>query len=144
MASVILLMMLGCSKTPEEVTTSPSPTQTSRAITSGHRCKLRDKQPYPEWFPDEVPLPKGSYFSKDLPPKGGFHRGLLVLSVKADEFKRFTQTQWDSKGIALFRPDSEPGEVESFFRTSTGTGLFKANDVLCGTPHTRLLFIYRV
>jgi hypothetical protein len=139
----IAALSISCSKTPVDTTTTPSPTPTSRAITSGPRCKLRDEKPFPGWLP-EVPLPKGSYFSQDLPVRGGFHRGVLLISMEAAAFKRFVGRTWERAGISLFRPDSEPGEVESFFRTSSGTGLFKANDVLCGTPHTRLLLVYRV
>jgi hypothetical protein len=138
----LALPLFSCSGTPARTTKPSNPTPTSRAITKGSRCKLRGEKPFPRWVPD-VPLPKGSYFSEDLPVRGGFHRGVLVISLDAAAFDRFVKRTWERADIALFRPDSEPGEVESFFRTSSGTGLFKANDVLCGTSHTRLLLIYR-
>jgi hypothetical protein len=93
--------------------------------------------------PADVPFPAGSYFFKDLPVKGGFHRGYLVLGIDSEQFGAYVDKQWTKKGITMFRPDREPGEVESFFNAARGNGLFKANDVRCGTPHTQLLFIYR-
>jgi hypothetical protein len=93
-------------------------------------------------MPPEVPLPDGSYFYKQLPPKGGLNRGLFVMRIDVDAFKAFIGSEWQKAGIQLLRPDQEPGELEDLFRTSRGTGLFKANDVICATPYTRLLLVY--
>jgi hypothetical protein len=57
-------------------------------------------------------------------------------------FKRFVDLRWKREGITILRPDQEPGEVEAVFTTPRGTGVFKANDVICDTPYTRLLLIY--
>ncbi|MEA2516700.1 MAG: hypothetical protein QOG16_538 [Actinomycetota bacterium] len=93
-------------------------------------------------MPAEVPLPKGTYFYKPLPEKKGLRRGLFVMKVDVAAFKDFVDTEWASAGIQLLRPDAEPGELEDLFRTPRGTGLFKANDVVCRTPYTRLLLVY--
>lgn len=87
-------------------------------------------------------MPAGTYFYKPLTEKRGLNRGLFVMRVTTTEFKDFIENEWEPKGIQLLRPDEEPGEVEDLFRTPRGTGLFKANDVVCQTPYTRLLLVY--
>jgi hypothetical protein len=96
----------------------------------------------PGWFPKEVPLPAGTYFYRRLSPRAGLNRGLLAMRIDTKAFKRFIDRKWKRAGIRLLRPDQEPGEVEDIFATPRGTGVFKANDVICATPYTRLLFIY--
>lgn len=96
----------------------------------------------PDWVPDEVPLPAGTYFYKALPPRGDLDRGLFVLRIGAKAFKTFIDERWPRAGIRLLRPDEEPGEVEDVFATPKGTGALKANDVICAAPYTRLLLIY--
>jgi hypothetical protein len=65
-----------------------------------------------------------------------------VLRIDTTEFRTYVRSRWPKAGIFLARQDSEPGEVESLFTTSRGTGLFKANDVICDPPYTTLLLIY--
>jgi hypothetical protein len=66
-----------------------------------------------------------------------------VLRVDAAAFRTFVDKAWERAGITTLRPDREPGEVEDLFQTPAGTGIFKANDVICDVPYTRLLLIYR-
>jgi hypothetical protein len=93
-------------------------------------------------MPAEIPLPEGTYFYKELRPKGGLDRGFFAMQIDASSFKKFIDSRWKRAGIRLLRPDQEPGEVEDIFTTSRGTGVFKANDVVCEPPYTRLLLIY--
>jgi hypothetical protein len=95
----------------------------------------------PAWVPDDVPLPPGTYFYRALPDKKGLNRGRFVLRIDTTEFGEFVKTRWVQEGISLGRQDSEPGEVEALFRTSSGFGIFKANDVICDPPYTTLLLI---
>ena len=96
----------------------------------------------PRWVPEDLPLPKGTYFYKPLPPRKDFTRGLFVMRVDADSFRAFVDRRWRRAGITTLRPDEEPGEVEDIFQTPGGTGVFKANDVICDPAYTRLLLIY--
>ena len=65
------------------------------------------------------------------------------MRVDAQAFRAFINEKWKRAGIRFLRPDAEPGEVEDIFSTPHGTaGVFKANDVICSPPYTRLLLIY--
>jgi hypothetical protein len=64
------------------------------------------------------------------------------MRVDVDAFRAFVDARWKRAGIRTLRPDREPGEVEDIFQTPTGTGVFKANDVVCKIPYTRLLLIF--
>ena len=140
-----LVLLSACSSptpAPRNDATLPSPTPSSKAIIAGPNCRLPEEKPLPNWMPKEVPLPPGTYFYRSLPPKRGLDRGHFVMRIDANAFQSFVDTSWDRAGIRLLRPDREPGEVEALFTTSRGTGVFKANDVVCRTPYTRLLLIY--
>lgn len=139
--AMALIGLCGCSNPVAGPAPSP-PSPSSRAIQGGPDCGLPHKRPTPAWFPEDVPMPKGTYFYKPLSPKRGLNRGLFVLRVDADGFRTFIDKRWRRAGISTLRPDREPGEVEDIFRTRSGTGVFKANDVICETPYTRLLLIY--
>ncbi len=118
-------------------------TPRSKAVTPGPDCETPARKPTPKWVPRELPLPKGTYFYRSLPVRKGFHRGRFVVpGLDARAFKRFAFARWPRAGFELPRPDSEPGEVESLLRAASGTGLFKANDVLCEPPYLTLLLIF--
>jgi hypothetical protein len=142
---VAMVLLLGACSSGGAVappTPQASPTPTSKAILAGPNCHLPKRRPTPVWMPDEVPFPAGTYFYKPLSPKKNLHRGLFVMRVTSLEFKDFVDSKWTPRSIQLLRPDQEPGELEDIFRTPRGTGLFKANDVICETPYTRLLLVY--
>jgi hypothetical protein len=140
---VLLIAFSACNSEPTDATPAgPRPSPTSKAIQGGPDCGLPEKIPAPAWQPKEVPLPAGTYFYKQLPSKRGLDRGLFVVRIDVKAFKRFIDSDWPPAGIQLLRPDREPGEVEDIFATPRGTGVFKANDVICKTPYTRLLLIY--
>lgn len=66
-----------------------------------------------------------------------------MLRIDAKAFRAFIDERWRRAGVRFLRPDAEPGEVEDIFTTPGGTtGVFKANDVICSPPYTRLLLIY--
>ena len=133
-------VLSGCSG-PPAAAPRPLPSPSSKVIQGGPNCRLPRKRPMPEWAGD-LPLPPRSYFYKALGRKAGLERGLFVLRVDANGFRAFIDTEWKRAGIRLLRPDAEPGEVEDIFSTPRGTGVFKANDVVCTPPYTRLLLIY--
>ena len=111
-------------------------------IQGGPDCHLPRRRATPRWVPENVPLPAGTYFYKRLPPRRGLDRGLFVLRSDAKSFRAFVDRRWRRAGITTLRPDEEPGEVEDIFQTPSGTGVFKANDVVCEPPYTRLLLIF--
>ena len=122
---------------------SPKPTPSSMAISPGPGCTVPKEKEQPEWVPADMPLPKGSFFYRELDKRGGFDRGRFVVQIDTVELRRFVFKEWPEAGFVLTRPDSEPGEVESLFRSPDGTGLFKANDVICDPAYTTMLLIFR-
>lgn len=140
----LALLLVGLCACSDPAPTSPRAIRSprSKTIQGGPDCSLPRKRPAPSWVPEELPLPKGTYFTKRLRSKGSFHRGLFVLRIDAEGFRSFVERQWKAAGITTLRPDREPGEVEDLFNTRGGTGVFKANDVVCDPPYTRLLLIY--
>jgi hypothetical protein len=120
-----------------------SPTPSSAAISPGPGCTVLKEKKQPEWVPEDMPLPRGTYFYRELDKRGGFNRGRFVVQIGTVELRRFIFEEWPAAGFVLTRPDHEPGEVESLFRGADGTGLFKANDVLCDPAYTTMLLIFR-
>ena len=87
-------------------------------------------------------MPPNTYFYRTVQGKPGFDTGRFVLRVEAAAFGRFVKAHWPRAGFSLARPDSEPGEVEALFTGRAGVGLFKANDVVCESPYTRLILVF--
>src|SRR5918999_1029275 len=55
---------------------TPAPPQATVALP---RCKYPKKLPYPDWVPDDLPLPEGTYAYQHLDPLGGYKRAFFVL-----------------------------------------------------------------
>lgn len=142
LTALVLLFPIACGNDAPAPSPRALPSPTSKAIEGGPNCRLPRRRPTPRWVPEGLPLPPGTYFYKQLSPKRGLHRGLFVLRVDATGFRAFIDRRWRRAGITTLRPDEEPGEVEDIFRTADATGVFKANDVICDPPYTRLLLIY--
>lgn len=144
-ASLLALNLISCGGSDEP--TSPQarrdrPRPRNMTITPGGHCRVPAAKEMPRWFPKGLPLPEGTYFYREVFAKGAFHRGLFVMSLDTGAFFRFVQAQWRKAGVFVSRQDREPGEVESFFTFRGGTGVFKANDVICDPPYTRLSLVY--
>ena len=138
-----LALFTACSSSePSKTAGNARPSPRSKFITPGAGCSTPKEKADPKWMPGELPLPKGTFFYRDLGRKGGFDRGRFVISLDTIGFRKFVRDRWPQADISLARQDTEPGEVESLFTTPQGTGLFKANDVLCEPPYTTLLLIY--
>lgn len=142
-AGVVLAVSLAaCGGPSTDAAGRPDPTPTSRAITPGPGCKLPRKLPEPRWLPRDLPLPRGTYLYDELRPKAGLHRGKFAVRSQVTQVAAFIRKRWPAAGYALARPDSEPGEAEALFTGPRGSGLFKANDVLCDPPYVTILLIY--
>jgi hypothetical protein len=92
------------------------------------------------WLPADLPLPPGSYPTREYPSEGRLHRGLLYVPVSISEFVRFALAEWPGRGYLLGRGESEPGEAEDGFRKGAFAGAFRARTAYC--DRTELLLVY--
>jgi hypothetical protein len=92
--------------------------------------------------PRDLPIPEGTYASQRLPTTVGYSRGLFVLPLNTTDFAKFVLKKWPEAGWQLGRGDAEPGEVEDQFVKAPAFGAFKAQDMVCKTPHAIMLLIY--
>jgi hypothetical protein len=96
----------------------------------------------PSWLPRDLPLPKGTYESQNLPNNGGYSQGIFVVPGDLSTIARFVLAEWPNSGWVLGRGDSEPGEVESQFSRGPEVGAFRARAVYCDPGFSLMLIIY--
>jgi len=99
----------------------------------------------PDWFPDDLPLPAGSYVSLTPEQRApGIDEIVFTAKGSLDDFVSFVLERWEDAGWSLGRGEREPGEAESIFFTA-GTeryGQFRARQVYCDESYTEVqLFV---
>ncbi|MFN2545596.1 MAG: hypothetical protein ABR600_13655 [Actinomycetota bacterium] len=149
-APIALALLLGaCGGGGSSADGTPQPSRTSAtsavptpSLSPLPKCKLPKRIDFPSWVPKDLPLPEGTYASRRLPKTVGYFRGLFVLTVNTTDFAKYVLKEWPAAGWQLGRGDAEPGEIEDQFIKSPAFGAFKAQDMLCSTPHAIMLLIY--
>jgi hypothetical protein len=126
---------------PKKTTIAPS-FSPAPVPTGIPECKTPKEVDYPDWIPDDLPLPEGTYAYKNLAPLGGYRRALFVMDVGTRQFIKLVLREWPKAGYVLGRGDAEPGEVEDDFRKPPAVGAFKANDVYCDPGYTVMYLIW--
>ena len=96
----------------------------------------------PEWVPDDLPFPEGTYASETLDTSFGYNRMILVVPGSLVELARFVLTEWPKQGWVLGRGESEPGEIEDQFAKPPAVGAFKAQEQYCAPGYSLMLVIY--
>ena len=89
-------------------------------------CQFPKQLATPDWMPDDLPFPPGTYVMQDLGVDGGFHKALMVVPNDLTTFTKFVLDQWPKSGYQLGRGDSELYEVEDIFTKAPSVGAFKA------------------
>lgn len=150
-AACAALLLASCSGDSGPKAGGPKPTTSSQRasiITAAPQqtgipeCEKPKEVPFPDWVPDDLPLPEGIYAYKNLPPVGGYQRSLFVLDEGTRQLIKLVLREWPKAGYALGRGDAEPGEVEDDFRKPPAVGAFKANDVYCTPGYTVMYLIW--
>jgi hypothetical protein len=141
LALVVLVGLSGCAVAPS-AGGSPSPASTAIPDEDLPVCVPPPKVPTPSWFPADLPLPPGSYFTRDLTPAAPYHRGLFAAPGSVEAFGRFVLSRWPSEGWLLGRGDAEFGEVENQFVRGSAAGGFRARDAFCKPGYVNVLIIY--
>jgi hypothetical protein len=123
--------------------TTVAPASPAPSLSNGvPECKKPKEVAFPEWIPEDLPLPEGTYAYKNLAPLGGYKRALFVMDVGTRQLIKLVLREWPKAGYALGRGDAEPGEVEDDFRKPPAVGAFKANDVYCTPGYTVMYLIW--
>jgi hypothetical protein len=105
-------------------------------------CKYPEKIPTPDWLPEDLPFPPGTYTYQEISNEGGFHRSLMVLPTDLTTWTKFVLTEWPKAGYVLGRGDAEPGEVEDQFLKAPTIGAFKAVAEYCSPGFSRMLLVF--
>jgi hypothetical protein len=108
------------------------------------RCpRFPEPIPFPEWVPDDLPLPKPIYAYQRVAKQGGFEGAYFVLKgTTTVELTKLVLREWPKAGYTLGRGDAEPGEVEDDFHKPPAVGAFKANDIYCRPLHSIMYLIW--
>ncbi|MDP8955576.1 MAG: hypothetical protein M3N24_01255 [Actinomycetota bacterium] len=106
------------------------------------QCENPPRIATPEWFPEDLPLPQGSYTTQALPASFGYQRAVLVVPGTAEDFGRFVLREWPRAGWVLGRGDAEPGEVEDQFLKPPAIGAFRVRTEFCSPGYSLMLLIY--
>lgn len=106
------------------------------------KCDYPDRIATPEWLPDDLPFPAGTYTIQELGQAGGYHRAVMVLPGDLTAWTRFVLQQWPRSGYILGRGDSEAFEVEDLFTKAPAVGAFKAVSVFCTPGYSKMLLIF--
>ncbi|HXJ66501.1 MAG TPA: hypothetical protein VNN79_22305 [Actinomycetota bacterium] len=105
-------------------------------------CQFPARLDTPDWMPDDLPFPPGSYVTQELGLDGGFHKALMVVPTDLTTYTKFVLEQWPKAGYQLGRGDSELYEVEDIFTKAPAVGAFKAVSQACSPGYSKMLFIY--
>jgi hypothetical protein len=106
------------------------------------KCQYPKKLQIPRWFPDDLPLPPGTYTQERLMTLEGYRRVLLVIPVTLDELTRHVLEVWPRSGWTLGRGDSEIGEIEDQFSKPPAFGAFRAQGVICDPGYSLMYLIF--
>src|SRR5438477_4420159 len=140
----------GCSRgSGVRSATSASQTRATTA-SSGAGSRFGPCQPLPQpgappaWFPDDLPLPAGSYAVGEIAgAPATFHKGVWAANASLRDFVRHVALgQWEARGWRLGRGDAEAGEAEDDFHRGKAAGTFRARAVYCNTAWTELVVTF--
>jgi hypothetical protein len=105
-------------------------------------CDYPEQIEEPDWLPDDLTFPEGTYASQRLEDSYGYKRGIFVMRTSLSAFTQHVLTEWPELGWTLGRGDSEPGEVEDQFTKPPAVGAFKAQSVYCDPGYAVMILIY--
>ena len=96
----------------------------------------------PDWLPDDLPFPPGTYVNEIIRPADPIHRAMLTTAGSLDDFVRFVLSEWPARGWKLGAGDREADEAEAPFGRNDGRfGQFRVRDVYCGDSNVEVLLI---
>lgn len=146
LTAAVALALAACgggSTTPAAPTVGPTPTGIAGIDPASlPECEYPDRISFPSWFPEDLPLPPGSYAAEKLTAVQGYRRSLLVVQRSLAEFQDFVLDRFPQEGWVVGRGDTEPGEVDLQFSRAPSVGAFRALDQFCRPGFVLVLMIF--
>jgi hypothetical protein len=76
------------------------------------------------WFPRDLPLPKGSFASRNLAATGGLHRAELIVPLGIRRFHHFISVRWTAAGYVVGRIAVGDNQFSGAFVKGPARGTF--------------------
>ncbi|HVL90872.1 MAG TPA: hypothetical protein VM841_11635 [Actinomycetota bacterium] len=119
----------------------PAAVPSTPATLTGNCLQPQPEIARPGWYPDDLPMPEGSY-AIDVPPAaGGLRRVVFSVSGDLTDFVRHALGVWPKHGWSLGVGESEPGEAEDNFLKGERYGIFRARSIMCDQSRTWVLMV---
>lgn len=120
---------------------SPTAMPTAPQTVSGNCLQRQPKIDSPSWYPDDLPMPDGSY-AIDVPPaSSGLRRVVFSATGTLRDFVKHALEVWPKQGWSLGVGESEPGEAEDNFLKGERYGIFRARSIMCDQGRTWVLIV---
>ncbi len=130
-------------KSKSETTPLPRTGATPKDPLPRQCLQLPKKLATPAWFPDDLPMPRGSYAADVPPAQAGLRRIVFASKGSLREFVLHVFDAWKKRGWTLGRGESEPGEAEDNFlkQSEKRYGVFRAREVYCEKGWIQVLLV---
>lgn len=118
----------------------PAPPDTAPTL-SGNCLRTQPEIAQPDWYPDDLPMPDGSY-AIDVPESSaGLKRVVFSATGTLSDFVRHALEVWPDHGWSLGVGEAEPGEAEDNFLKGERYGIFRARSIMCDQGRTWVLIV---
>jgi hypothetical protein len=124
---------------PSDISASPTPAAPSCLEPPAPRAKPAK---LPDWIPEDLPLPKGTYVIDRLPTVQKLRRAVFFVPSSLDGLVRRVLEDWPKEGWVLGRGEREPGEAEDTFFRAKKFGQFRALEVYCDLDTVQMLLVF--
>lgn len=117
------------------------PTRPQRPPQAGNCLEDPPEIETPAWYPDDLPMPTGSYAIKEHEEEGGLRKVSFSTAGNLQVFVRHALEEWPKHGWTLGVGESEPGEAEDNFLKGERYGVFQARSIMCAPDRTWVLMV---
>lgn len=95
----------------------------------------------PSWYPQDLPMPNGSYPIEIPEATSGLRRIIFSAKGTLQQFVVHALGVWPTHDWTLGVGESEPGEAEDNFLKGERYGIFRATSAMCDQSRTWVLIV---
>lgn len=95
----------------------------------------------PSWYPQDLPMPDGSYPFEIPEATSGLRRIIFSAKGTLQQFVTHALGEWPKHDWTLGVGESEPGEAEDNFLKGERYGIFRATAAMCDQSRTWVLIV---